>query len=329
MSLGGIIMNILVAHTLHQKEQDYLLKTFPKHHFNFLSTKEILQADVNQADIIIGNLPISINLYRDTLQFVQLQSAGSDYYIAEGILHPNTKLANSSGSLGHAIAEHTIGMILALNKNIPYYVKNMQTKTWQHPHMGKELYHKTALIIGLGDLGYQVAKRLKAFDMHIIGMKRRVSPIPKSIDELYTIDALDTVLPKAEYVILCLPQTKDTIHIINKERLLAMKNDALLVNIGRGSAIDTNALIEVLQKGHLYGVALDVMEEEPLPKENSLWQFDNVLLTPHSAGGFQWDSYYDHFFSLLLRNLHHFFNNESLENSVDRGTGYRKDTTIR
>lgn len=320
-------MHILVLSNITKEEKDSIPSHFPTETFSFMSAQEATQQDIDVADIIIGNPSSKLNIYNPNLQLLQLNSAGSDYYVKEGVLHPHTKLANASGSYGKAIAEHTIGMILALNKNLPFYIKNMEQKQWIGQHGGKELYRATIAIIGLGDLGYALAKRLKAFDTHIIGVKRTPSPLPKYIDELYTIDALDTVLPKADFVILCLPQTNDTIHLFNKERLLCMKRDAMLVNIGRGSAIVTDDLISVLEKNHLYGVALDVTEKEPLPKEHPLWRFENVLITPHISGSFFWDSVREYFVSLVIRNLDHFFKQEQLENSVDFTTGYRTHNT--
>ena len=126
--------------------------------------------------------------------------------------------------------------------------------------------------------GYELAKRLKAFDCHIIGVKRTLSPLPPCIDELYTTSHIDEVLPQADFVILALPQTRETIHMFDKKRLFLMKGDAVLINIGRGSAICTNDLIEVLETGHLYGVGLDVVEEEPLNQEHDLWDLKKMCI---------------------------------------------------
>lgn len=324
MLKGGTHMKITVATNMNQQEQEILLSHFPNEDFTFKQYHDVTQKEVDTSDILIGNLPRDVDVNRENLKFIQLNSAGSDHYTKEGVMHPKTLLANASGSYGKAIAEHMIGMMLALNKNIPGYVKNMQEGKWHDFRKGKEIYNATVMIVGLGDIGYAIAKRLKAFDAHIIGVKRRISKLPEYVDELYTIDALDAVLPRADYVLLCLPQTKDTIHLFHKERLLKMKPDAMLLNVGRGSAICTEDLIDVLESSHLYGVALDVLEEEPLSKDHPLWRKDNVLITPHCSGGFVWESVREYFLHLVIRNLHHFFNNEELENQVDPETGYRK-----
>lgn len=215
-------------------------------------------------------------------------------------------------------------MMLALNKNFKNYINNMHEHSWKSYRGGKEIYHSTVIIVGLGDLGYELAKRLKAFECKTIGIKRNVSPIPRDIDELYTIDKLEEILPHGDFIISCLPQSTETINLFNKKRLLMMKSDALFVNVGRGSAVNTQDLKEVLKAGHLYGAALDVIDPEPFKTDDDLWDFDNVLITPHVSGGFEWDSVREYFTKLTIRNINHLIKNEPLENEVDFNTGYRK-----
>lgn len=317
-------MNILVLAPLQSDNFQKIEKSFPKDSFIYATYQNVTQEMINQCDIIVGNPPLSMNLYQPHIQAILLNSAGSDEYVKEGILHPQTSLANASGTYGKAIAEHTIGMILALNKNIKTYIHHMTQGLWQSATTGKELYQKTVMIVGLGDLGYEIAKRLKAFECQIIGVKRTLSTKPPHVDQLYTTDCIDELLPQVDYVILALPQTKETIGLFNKEKMLFMKKDAVLVNIGRGSAIVTEDLIDVLESHHLFGVALDLVAEEPLSSDSPLWHFDNVLITPHASGGYVWQSARDYYTDLVIRNIQHLKNQESLENEVDFQTGYRK-----
>lgn len=319
-----IYMNILMVAPLREEEYRKIESHFMGHEFIYRNTKNITQDMIDNCDIIVGNPGMRVCLDRPNIKAILLNSAGSDAYVKTGILHSQTKLANASGSYGKAIAEHTIGMILSLNKNFKTYIQNMDKHEWKFKKGGKELYHSKVVIVGLGDLGYELAKRLKAFDCHIIGIKRTMSPLPNYVDELYTTMHIKDILPQADYVILSLPQNKDTYHLFNKEKLLLMKKDAVLVNIGRGSAIDTNDLKAVLDQGHLYGVALDVVEEEPLTEDETLWNYDNVFITPHASGGFEWKSVRNYYTDLVIRNINHIMNNEVLENEVDFHTGYRK-----
>lgn len=308
-----------------QKEQfDKIEKAYPQIEWIYSTTSKMNQEMIDACDFIVGNPPLTYNMHSTHLQAIMLASAGSDLYVQENVIHHDTLLTNASGTYGKAIAEHTIGMILALNKNLISYAHLQDKHIWKPLKTGKEIYQSTVLIIGLGDLGYEIAKRLKSFDCHIIAMKRTMSEKPAHIDELYTIDHIEEKLPLADYVILTLPQTPQTYHILNNQRLLMMKKDAVLVNVGRGSAIDTKALKNALDQDYFSGVALDVVEEEPLSAIDSLWDYPRVLITPHASGGYVWQSAREYFTQLVIRNIGHLLKHETLENEVNRTTGYRK-----
>ncbi len=318
-------MKVLVLPKINENNKNKLVNSFKDIEFIFDSQDSVTQELIDNADVVVGNPKKHISLNNPNLKALFLNSAGSDTYVKEGVLHPNTRLANASGSYGVAIAEHMIGMILSMIKNFKVFYHNMDEHKWENAKGGKEIYGSTVLIVGLGDLGYEIAKRLKAFNTHIIGVKRRLTEKLEYVDELYTTDKLDSLLPKADIVILTLPQSKETYHMFNKERLMKMKKDAIIANAGRGSAIDTNDLIDVLNQGHLYGALLDVVEEEPLSSSSPLWDIDNVFITPHASGGFKWHSVQNYYYALVIRNLHHLLNDEELENEVDFTTGYRKN----
>lgn len=321
-------MNILMLAPLQKEQFQMIEEAFLEDHFAYSTSKDVTQDMIDSCDVIVGNPPLSLDLNQSHIQAVLLNSAGSDEYVQEGVLSSETLLANASGTYGCAIAEHAIGMILTINKNLKRYILNMREGLWQPEQSGLELYRKTVVIVGLGDLGYTIAKRLKAFECYNIGVKRRVSDCPPCIDELYVTEDLDKVLPRADFVILALPQSPQTYHLFDEHKLLLMKKDAVLINVGRGSAIDTDALVKVLKMNHLYGVGLDVLEEEPLPPNHILWQMDNVLITPHASGGYVWESARTYFAHLVIRNLHHLKAHEELENLVDFQTGYRQKTMI-
>lgn len=322
-------MKVLVLTPLRQENKEKIAKEFPEFSYTYSSRSNVTQEEIDQHDIIIGNPGYHVDINRENVKLIQLNSAGSDGYIKEGILHPNTLLANGSGVHSDAMAEHTIGMILSMNKRLLEYRNHQKDHHWDKPKDGKELFHSNVAIIGFGDIGYELAKRLKGFDCHIIGIKRRVSEKPDVVDELYTMDHLKEVLSKADYIISCLPHTSDTIHIFNETTFSYMKDDATFINIGRGSAVDTVALKKVLDQGKFDSVCLDVLEQEPLSKEDTLWDYDKVFITPHVASGYQWSSVQDNFTKLVISNMHHYLNHETLENEVDFTTGYRKIVTYK
>lgn len=320
-------MKILICTPL----QDAEIKKIQEYFINdtVLIKRRPTQEDIDQVDVIVGNPHLDLNLNQEHLQALLLNSAGSNQYIKEGILNKTTKLTNASGSYGIAISEHVIGMMITFCKNLKTYALQMKEGNWLPSKQGKEIYHSRVCIVGYGDIGYEIAKRLKAFDCHITAIKRRVQKELPYVDEVATINDLDTILPQSDFVILSLPQSKETIHIFNKDKLLKMKKDAILINVGRGSAISNKDLIEVLNQGHLYGVGLDVVEEEPLPSTSPLWTYERVLITPHSSGGFVWQSVRNYYTELVIRNIEHLKNHETLENEVDFQTGYRKVVTYK
>lgn len=177
--------------------------------FNALARENInikmIDQGSSELNIIVGNPPFFVVFNKSHLKAILLNSAGSDEYVRKGLLHPQTILVNASGTYGKAIAEHTIGMILALNKNIKTYVKQMNEHLWEVVPTGKEIYQSCVVIVGLGDLGYELAKRLKTFECHIIGIKRTKSDLLPCVDEIYTTEYLDKVLPQADFVISTLP----------------------------------------------------------------------------------------------------------------------------
>ena len=295
-------MKILVCAPLQEAESKKIQEYFIND--TVLIKRRPTQEDIDQVDVIVGNPHLDLNLNQEHLQAL-------------------------SGSYGIAISEHVIGMMITFCKNLKTYALQMKEGNWLPSKQGKEIYHSRVCIVGYGDIGYEIAKRLKAFDCHITAIKRRVQKELPYVDEVATINDLDTILPQSDFVILSLPQSKETIHIFNRDKLLKMKKDAVLINVGRGSAISNKDLIEVLNQGHLYGVGLDVVEEEPLPATSPLLSYDRVLITPHSSGGFVWQSVRNYYTELVIRNIKHLKNHETLENEVDFQTGYRKVVTYK
>lgn len=311
-------MKIVIQDRLNESERELLAKGLSKHHLKFV--RKLSQEDIDDAQIILGNPTPDLDIKKKHLKLIQLRSAGSDTFVKR--IHPDTVLCNASGCYGIPLSEHVLALLLALSKNIPTYVHQMDQGLWKNLHQGKEIYHSQIAIVGCGDLGTQTAKRLQAFDCHITGIKRRKTAALKYFDEIKTIDQLDDVLGDMDTVILCLPQTEETSSLFNKEKLLKMKKDVILINVGRGSAIVHDDLVEILPY-HLGGVGLDVTDPEPLPADDPLWRNDKVMITPHSAGGFIWKSTRERFIQLCIENVERISENRPCLNQVDLDTGYR------
>lgn len=316
--------NILITLPLTEKQTQLLEKQAPDAAFAYVQPFAITPDLASRANIILGNVPPQILRFCTNLEWLQLSSSGADEYLEPGILPSNVKLTNATGAYGLAVSEHMLAMVFALLKKLPLYRDHQNEGKWQDEGKVKSVYNSTTLIVGLGDLGNEFARRMNMLGSHVIGIKRLQTERPDYIDELYTMDALDEVLPTADIVALCLPSTKATYHLFDKKRLYSMKQDSILINAGRGTSIDTDALAEVLECGYLGGAGLDVTDPEPLPEDHKLWKLKNALITPHTAGGFRLDETVDRIVRICASNLQAFMNHRPLRNEVDFETGYRK-----
>ncbi len=279
---------------------------------------------LKEASIIIGNPRRQHLSWCTRLEWIQLISAGSDQYrtIPESIL-----LTNASGTFGTAIAEHMICVTLMMMKRMPQYQRYQMHSVWKNAGRIDSIINSTFVILGMGDLGSEYAKRIKALGGYVIGIKKHPAPCPDYLDELYTMEALEKLLPRADVLAMCLPNHEETQHIMNEHTFTLMKPGSYLINTGRGSAIDETALCEALDT-RLKGAALDVTKVEPLPKDSPLWLREDVILTPHISGNWNLPSTIDRFLTIAHENLLAFFEGRPLHNLVDRTSGYRNTQGI-
>ena len=278
---------VLVIVPCNQRIQDKLEAKFGKNYeFCFAyGNDECITEVLPNAEVIIGEPDEDQILAAKKLEWLQLTWAGTDKYYKMTNLPPDLKITNASGAFGKIISEYVVGSIIALYRSFPKYWDNKKTKTWERVDSATTIFGKTALVLGNGDIGSNVAHRLKAFDCKVLGIRRQLSEAKmQDFDEVYTMDSLEGLLPQADIVIGCLPNNEGTRNQLNHVRLNLMKQDAVLVNVGRGSLIETEALISVLEAGKLKGVCLDVFDIEPLPDNSPLWNMENVLITPHISG---------------------------------------------
>ncbi|WP_202849491.1 NAD(P)-dependent oxidoreductase [Clostridium thermosuccinogenes] len=314
--------NILVLIPVNEEHKKLLEEKAPSANFTYASRKSLDKDQVQKADIIIGNPPVDMVKGSERLEWLQLESAGVGDYAKTDVLPERVLLTNASGAYGLAISEYMLGVLLELYKRLYLYRDNQKEGKWSYEGQVKAIYNSTALIVGVGDIGGEFAKRMKALGAYTIGIRRREAEKPDYLDELYLMDKLEELLPRADVVALSLPATKLTDKIINQETLKLMKQDAVLINVGRGNAIDTEALCDALESGHLFGAALDVTDPEPLPKDHRLWKIKNAIITPHVSGGYSLKETHERIVKISADNLEAFMNGRSLINVVDRAAGY-------
>ena len=194
------------------------------------------------------------------------------------ITEHSIEIHNARGVYSVPMAEYAIAAVLEFNKQMRFFADNQKQNKWEKHRGLMELAGKTVCIVGCGSVGTECAKRFEVFGCHVIGVNRTVRA-DAHYAQMIGLESLDDVLPKADIVVLTLPLTDETKHMINREKLRLLKETAILVNIARGAVIDTEALIDTVDR--IGGAVLDVFEEEPLNENSPLWTKENVVLTPH------------------------------------------------
>ncbi|MDR0449884.1 MAG: D-2-hydroxyacid dehydrogenase [Treponema sp.] len=285
-------------------------------------TGRIEAGSAGDITVIFGNPGRDFIARCPRLRWIQLQSAGTDGYI-NGELGPEVLLSCASGGYGHGVSEHLVALTLQIVKKLHLYRDEQNRGRWQNRGSVKSILGSTVLVVGLGDIGSEYAWRMKALGAYLIGVRRTARPKSDYMDEVYLTDRLDELLPRADVVALILPGIKETEGIISRERLAKMKRGAVIVNAGRGSAIDTEALCDALESGQIGGAGLDVTAPEPLPEGHRLWKLEGAVITPHVAGGRNMPETERRLMELNLENAARFAKGERLRSLVDIKTGYR------
>lgn len=297
---------ILITMPVQERHKSSIEKLVPQWDIHYAKSIEIKEELLERAEIIFGNPPPEKLYLAKKLEWIQLVSAGADAYTPKGVLLENTLLTNATGGYGLAVSEHMLSMLLGLYKNLPLYRDNQSKQLWQVEGKVKSIYRSKVLVLGLGDIGNEFAKKIHALGGEVTGIKRDLQFKPDYVEKLYTLDHLEELLPQMDVVAMILPSTEETYHIINDKTLSLMKPSAVLINAGRGSAVDSDALYRALIENRLFGAGLDVTEAEPLPAEHPLWTCKNLMITPHSAGGFLLEETFERIWDIALLNLEAF-----------------------
>lgn len=314
--------NILVLLPLAEEDQEYLKSRVADVcepcAFTFRIVGEETAEEVASANIVIGKLPVKKIKNASSLEWLQLPSAGADAYTAPGVLPEDVILTNSVGAYGLAVSEHMLASTLALVRRFPEYARRQAEHTWKPMGNITSIEGSTVLVLGLGDIGGRYARKMKALGAYVIGLRKSKKEKPEYVDEQYTIESLPEVIGRADIVSMVLPGGEDTENLMDLEMLRRMKKGSFLVNCGRGNSVDLKALKTVLDEGHLAGAALDVTEPEPLPADDPLWDYENVLITPHVAGNFWLPQTLKNVVRIAGENLYRYAHGEPLTRIVSR-----------
>ena len=319
-------MKILVINSqLEQKHFDLIKEAAASlgHEVHIYSVEaEIPQSDYD-ADIIYGFAPSIVKTSKN-LKWLCVPWAGVDSLMVPGYFaNEACLLTNSAGAYGVSIAEHMIAVALVMMRKLDEFMAETKNGQWLSPRPQRSLKGCRITVLGTGDIGTTFAKRARAFEpAAIIGVCRSGKSSEAVYDKVLPVSELDSILPQTDLLAMSLPATPETRGILSRDRLAMLPQDSYIINVGRGSAIDEDALADNLENNHLAGAALDVFQTEPLPQNHRLWKIKNLLITPHVAGNMSLAYTRDKNVQMFIEDLKNFTEGKPLHYLVDRRLGY-------
>lgn len=308
-------MRIAVATTLDVRDLDRIRAACPHDDFVETSADDLVEALPGVEILFTSRLKPEALAVADKLAWVQARSAGINSYPLEELTRRSIALTSASGAHGIPIAENLLAMMMAFATRLHLYRDLQNRSEWDKDSIedGKfELHGQTLMVVGLGGLGSELAKKAHALGMRVIGVRNRDLPPPEGVDELVLGTNLLDALPRADHVALCLPLTEATTHILSERHFFAMKRTAYVYNAGRGKSIDQRALLAALKENLIAGAGLDVTDPEPIPEGDTIWSFPNVILTQHSSGTSPMNS--SRVTNIFVENLRRYRAGETLKN---------------
>lgn len=253
------------------------------------------------------------------LRWVHWAGAGVDAALFPELCDSDVLLTNARGIFDRPMAEYVLGLVLCFAKGFPRTIRSQSRRHWDF-RLTEYINGRTALVVGVGNIGREIATLLSAIGMRLIGVGRTARAGDPLFGDIHALGELDTLLAQADYVINITPSTPDTRGLFSTDRFARMKSSARFINVGRGDAVDQDALVEALRSNTIAGAALDVFAQEPLPETSPLWELDNVIVSPHMSGDIA-DSHAA-LVAQFIENLHRFTRGEALNNVVDKRQGY-------
>ncbi len=303
---------------LEQRHIDMIRSHDPDGELLVCQTEEQLLQSGFDAEVLFswGRLTPETYCRRCTgLKWIQSLSAGAEGLLRMECAKPPLVVSKMNGIHGVPMSESCIAYILSFLRALPRMRDQQKAHVWKKPEDPgpDECCGKTVAIVGIGDIGAEVARKCKVFGMKTIGCRRTPRPM-ENVDEMYPVTDLEKVLGMADFVVCLVPDSPEAFHMFGPAQFAAMKPTGVFINIGRGRVVDTAALVDALKRGTIGGAALDALEEEPLPTDSPLWDMENVLLTPHCSADSPF--YFDRATPVMCDNLERSLNGEEILHRV-------------
>ena len=320
---------VLVCLPLNDAHRAALEASVPEFEFRFNALDDVHAEDVLWADVVLGNAPVSMISQNKHIEWFQSNSAGPDPYLKPGVLPEDCVVTNATGAYGLAISEWMLAMWLGIQKDMFLYRDRQNQRQWapiDRPVRG--ITGARVLCVGMGDIGSNFARRAHMLGAEVVGVRRTVhpdTPCPDYCLRVVSQSQLDEELPEADLIALSLPGTPETNKLFNAERFAKCKDGAILINVGRGTTVDSDALVEALRSGKIFGAGLDVTDPEPLPADHPLWGEPGAIITPHNSGKFSLPKTLDNIVDIFIHNLKRYAEGLPLDNQVNRTTLYAAD----
>jgi phosphoglycerate dehydrogenase-like enzyme len=319
----GVLLMYLEPEELPQEQVDSVQALAPNLRVVVTRDRSAIEDMLDEIEIAAGHVPADLVPRMPGLRWYQQWGAGADWLLR----HPEAVemdfvLTNASGVHAVPISEHIIGMLLMFARALHHSVRAQTKHAWWRGTAADvfELAEKTMLLVGVGAIGERTALLADALGMRVEGIRNNPSQSVAHVAAMYGPEQLPERLPHADVVVLTVPLSQATRHMIGEAELRAMKPSAYLINIGRGGTVDEQALVRALRAGWIAGAGLDVFAEEPLPPESPLWDMENVIVTAHYAG--MTPRYNERAMAIFLDNLRRFRAGAPLRNLVDKRAGY-------
>ena len=303
------------------EEQEARIRAAGAAEFIITSDRDRILAEIRDADGLVGPIDPEIFEHAGQLRWVQSLSSGVDALLFPDFVASDVILTSEKGLVGPHLADHAFGLLLSLTRSLAWAARQ---RRWDNRlpmrRASRELSQMTAGLIGLGGTGTAVARRAQAFGMASLAVDPVVTERPDFVQALDPPERLIEMAGNSDVLFVCCPLTADTYHLVDASVLEAMPEASYVINVTRGPIVDPEALIDALDSGKLAGAGLDVTEPEPLPDDHPLWSYDNVVISPHTAGASQ--HRVGRVQERVIRNIGHLASGEPLEGVIDKAKGF-------